>query len=180
MTLIKTARLSITASFILVLSINVSAQDQNCQTDKIPKSIDTGRYTVDSDGNVQDSKTKLIWQRCAEGLSGNACDSGEAELFTWGEALEYASKHASNKGQAESVGAWRIPNIRELASIVELQCSSPAVSVLHFPNTPLSHSWSSSPYEFYPHYSWYVDFDEGGYNYADRTDKKYLRLVRDM
>jgi hypothetical protein len=75
---------------------------------------------------------------------------------------------------------WRVPNIRELGTLVELQCFQPSINSAVFPNTPNRPVWSSSPYLPAPDfYTWQVDFQNGSIYSDDRTKTKYLRLVRD-
>lgn len=127
-----------------------------------------------SDNTIKDTRTGLIWQACLVGQTPENCD-GEASTLNWAEALE----HAASVNKVSSQTGWRLPNIRELASIVELQCSRPAVNLVEFKNQAVGHVWSSSPYKFYDHYAWFLDFEDGIYGYGDRTDKKMVRLVRE-
>ena len=102
--------------------------------------------------------------------------------MNWLDALlkpsQLSSRQAIGDSEDAARGNWRVPNIRELVSIVELQCAEPAINLSLFPNSGSVHLWSSSPYKFYSHYSWYVDFRDGVYTYGDRADRKFLRLVR--
>lgn len=127
------------------------------------------RFSIKANKEVHDSSTGLIWQLCLVGQSGKDCQAGEAQVFNWLEALQ-----SSDEQQ------WRLPNIRELASIVELKCSDPAVNLELFPNQLTGGLWSSSPYQFYDHYAWYLDTFDGVYIYGDRQDKKYVRLVKNQ
>ena len=156
-------------SLCLFIYSHVHAE-QVCDSKQIRASTPTQQFVVRDDGTVLDSKTGLIWQRCPLGQSGKQCGNGEAVLINWADALLEASK-ANGQG-------WRLPNIRELASLVELQCGRPAINLTVFPNQAVSHLWSSSPYRFYDHYAWYLDLEDGVYIYGDRQDKKQLRLVK--
>ena len=62
------------------------------------------RYKVSADGQeVQDSKTKLTWRRCAEGMSWNSKScAGKATKFSYVNAQKYASAQAS--------AGWRLLN----------------------------------------------------------------------
>jgi hypothetical protein len=90
---------------------------------------------------VTDTATGLTWKRCSEGQSwdGATC-AGSAMYHTWQQALQVADT-ASYAGQSD----WRLPNAKELASIVEQACYSPAIDEAVFPATPSSYYWSSSP-----------------------------------
>jgi Protein of unknown function (DUF1566) len=132
-------------------------------------------FTVSADGQeVTDTKTGLIWRRCAEGMtaSGSTC-SGTASTFTHDTALTRASTQAT----ANSV-AWRLPNVKELSSIADKSRSNPAIDTVAFPATPANLFWSSSPYVGDASSAWSVDFYLGGVYDVNRNSTYYVRLVR--
>ena len=132
-------------------------------------------FTVSADGQeVTDTKTGLIWRRCAEGMtaSGVTC-TGTATAFTYEAAITRASTQATNTGVA-----WRLPNVKELSSIADKSRVNPAIDTVAFPVTPASGFWSSSPYVGYAGYAWVVNFYFGYVNYNVRYNSGYVRLVR--
>lgn len=136
------------------------------------------RYTVSADQQeVTDSRTGLIWRRCAEGMtaSGGTC-TGSARMFYLHEAaLQHAAAQAVSTGKA-----WRLPNIKELSSIADKSRSNPAIDTTAFPATPSNWFWSSSPYVGYPVNAWVVGFYDGsvGFNYRGVGIDYRVRLVR--
>jgi hypothetical protein len=127
------------------------------------------RYTVSADGQeVKDNKTQLIWQRCPWGMtwSVNLC-VGTAYPYTHEEALSYTNGKV-----------WRLPNVKELASIVDRNYGNPAIDTLMFPATPSSIFWSSSPYPGEGNNAWYVDFFQGKISISGRSNSSLIRLVR--
>ena len=142
----------------------------------LPPVLAASRYTVSANGQeVKDNKTQLVWRRCSEGMSWsvNAC-VGSASNLTHQAALQQAAKVATNTGVA-----WRLPNVKELASIVDRSRSNPAIDTLVFPATPSNAFWSSSPYVGYSGYAWVVYFDGGSvYGSGDRYGSLPVRLVR--
>ncbi len=159
---------------LLLLSIFLCAYlqaEQVCQRESIPASTPSVRFVVNSDNTLTDTKTHLVWKRCLEGLEGSACEQGSPIALNWAEALLYLNTHQSE---------WRLPNIRELSTLVETQCANPAINLEVFPGALSSHVWTSSPYHFYTHYSWYVDFQFGLPTYDERIRLKMLRLVRNL
>ncbi|WP_295436617.1 DUF1566 domain-containing protein [uncultured Thiodictyon sp.] len=73
---------------------------------------------------------------------------------------------------------WRLPDPRELMSIVSNDRISPAIDTTYFRNTVASWVWSASPYAYGPDYAWYVNFS---YGYVNDSYKDYagsVRLVR--
>ncbi|MCW5200383.1 DUF1566 domain-containing protein [Desulfobulbus sp. F4] len=134
--------------------------------------------TDNGDGTVTDSKTGLMWKKCLEEISGGNCENGSAAgSFTWQQALQQPGTVNASGGFA-SYTDWRLPNIRELRSLVEEQCYHPAINLNHFPNTPGSDVWSGSPDAADPGYAWYVIFDYGSSYLNRRDDTNAVRLVR--
>ena len=90
---------------------------------------------------VTDKRTGLEWARCSLGQSwnGSTC-TGTASTHTHEQAL--AQAQAANVGGASG---WRLPNVKELASLADKGCRDPAIDSTAFPNTPSSWYWASSP-----------------------------------
>lgn len=129
------------------------------------------RFIINTDeSTVTDSKTKLVWQRCSLGQTGNDC-SGVPTGYTWSDALQTAKENHSG---------WRLPNLKELLSIIDEQCSEPAVNTFVFPNTQNFIYWSSSPDEMgNDDNARSVGFDDGTDYYSNKRGTYYVRLVRD-
>ncbi|WPD21561.1 MAG: DUF1566 domain-containing protein [Candidatus Electrothrix scaldis] len=133
--------------------------------------VKTADFTDNGNGTVTDAATGLIWKKCMEGYSGSNCETETSPTtFTWSEALNLDD------------GEWRLPNIKELQSLVEYQNVSPAINTEIFPGTPADSTvWSNSPKSGVTDRAWYVNFSTGGTFYAENvsTVKKYVRLVKD-
>ena len=150
---------------------------QTCK-DSISETTPTERFNDQHDGTVLDSKTNLIWKRCSEGQTwdGTTC-AGSASTYTWQGAL--SATEALNKGEGFAGKTdWRVPNIKELGSIVELKCYSPAINLSVFPDTPSENVWSSSPYAYYSYVAWNVNFDDGYDGPYAKDNSLQVRLVR--
>lgn len=154
-----------------------SLAQQTCLPDTIMPTALTGQYEQKNDGTVIDHMHQLMWKRCLEGKNGEKCEAGKLEEVNWAKALLWLSSH-NNRGFA-NYNDWRLPNIRELGTLAEMQCQSPAINLGVFANAPATHVWSSSPYTFPTDYSWYVDFNDGVSAYDFRHNEKALWLVRD-
>ncbi|PIE36158.1 MAG: hypothetical protein CSA53_08155 [Gammaproteobacteria bacterium] len=132
------------------------------------------RFIVDAaNGLVTDKVTGLIWQRCSLGQTGSNC-SGAATPYTWEAALQ-AATDSTFAGYTD----WRLPNIKELSSIVEQRCHGPAINTAVFLNTAGGGSWSSSPHASDGSRAWTVFFGNGGDHEGIRSYGSYVRLVRD-
>jgi hypothetical protein len=137
------------------------------------------RFVPSLDGTeVTDTVTGLIWQRCTVGMAWNnesqSCD-GAATIFTqWTDVLDYA--------KTSRAGGWRLPNVKELFSIVDVQAQDPPViDHVAFPNTPIWAFVSSTPMKFDGGISvGYVEFGGGSsYTLAGANYTTFhLRLVR--
>jgi hypothetical protein len=127
-----------------------------------------GRFTI-NDAEVTDKRTGLTWKRCAEGQawSGTAC-TGTVSTFAHQAALIYTKAQTG----------WRLPNAKELASLVDRGCIKPAIDSAAFPNTPADWFWSSSPDVGYSNFAWNVYFYNGYVGSNDRDNSRHVRLVR--
>ncbi len=139
---------------------------QTCQSD-YPGTTPTERFTIQND-TVYDTQTGLTWKRCYQGLSGTDCNQGTALEFTWEQALQ----------TAEAEAGWRLPNIKELQSIVERQCYSPALNTQVFPGDTAFNVWSSSPNAGKTGGAWFVYFYTGTAYGDGRNNAWQVRLVR--
>ncbi len=133
-------------------------------------------FTNNGDGTVTDTVSGLIWQACAGGqtfnISTGSCD-GTAKNYTHTDALALTSNLG---GQSD----WRVPNISELLSIVDLKTSNPAMNKFIFPNPHTTYFWSASDYATYSgqSHAWIVDFGDGVTFSYSRNDGYAVRLVR--
>lgn len=151
---------------------------QTCK-DSITKTAPDSRYEILGNGNeVKDKQTGLIWQRCSLGQAwdatannGNGSCSGTASTHNWPEALT----------QALSLGnGYRLPNIKELQSLVEEACYSPAINNKIFPNTNTNTSyWSASPFANDGYNAWRVLFYDGHAHGRLKYNSYYVRAVRE-
>ncbi len=120
---------------------------------------------------VLDAATGLGWQGCTAGLEGNDCATGEIKTYSWKDALAYC-EGLSWGGHTD----WRVPNMKELRTIVDETRTYPSIDTIAFPGTGSDYYWPSSTLlgEAGP-YSWAVGFHIGS---VDTLDKTYLERVR--
>jgi len=130
-------------------------------------------YTVSNDGTeVNDLATGLTWRRCAEGMQGSTC-AGTASTYTHEAALQQAASVST------PTLAWRLPNVKELASIADDNIGNPAIDSSVFPTTPFDKPfWSSTPYVGDPAIAMVVYFSYGHTYSGLRSSSNYVRLVR--
>jgi hypothetical protein len=170
----------------------VSCDTVNGATENTAIIATTTHLNGNLSSTVTDPETGLIWKKCSEGrvwtpitignpplLIGDEC-TGTADTFTWQTALQRAQDVNTGIGQNFAQTDWRLPNITELASIVESRCNHPAINKTIFPQTPFGGFWSSSP-SAAPNgiFAWVVNFNRGNNGTSDkRSNGNHVRLVR--
>lgn len=134
-------------------------------------STSTADFTDNGDGTATHKITGLTWKRCVEGLiwTGTTC-GGERGGFTWAQAIALNAPFAGKND-------WRLPNIRELSTIIE-RGSSPAINTTIFPGLPTSYLWSASVYGASSVSVWSFGLALGYDGPDDKTNKNYALLVR--
>lgn len=105
-------------------------------------------FTVHNNGTVTHNKTGLMWKVCSEGQQAwsnkyyGDC-AGDAATYRWVDAIELVRKLNTSGGHAGYTD-WRLPNVKELASILEAQCQQPMINSAIFPRTARVFYWSST------------------------------------
>ncbi|MBQ0934444.1 Lcl C-terminal domain-containing protein [Ideonella paludis] len=128
------------------------------------------------DSEVIDLRTGLVWQRCSAGQSwnGSTC-AGTASTYSQAEALSLAKQ----ANPSDSPAGWRLPNVKELASLADLGCTAPAIDTAVFPGTPAAAAWSATPNATRSNIAWKVDFSQGSVsNLSGIGNPFHVRLVR--
>ena len=165
-------------AFYLIFEVLCSglALAQSC-LDSIESTAPDSRYTDNGDGTISDTITNLMWKQCSEGQSGDNCSVGSATKHTWQQALQLTQTLNTSGGYANQTD-WRLPNLKELSSLVEEQCYLPAINETIFPNTVSSSYWSASPFASSSSNAWSVIFYYGDDNTYGRSFNLHVRLVR--
>ena len=113
------------------------------------------------DGTVTDTAIGLMWQQ------------SESGFMPWGDALSYCEwLSLANKTD------WRLPNIKELASLTDDARHKPAIDIAFFPNTYSSVYWSSTTYASNPYGAWHVNFNDGDVGSVGKNGLYNVRCVR--
>lgn len=148
------------------------------------------RFTKNGNGTVTDNLTGLIWLT-------NASCAGTTR--NWATALSDVTQlntdgtmNSNNCGDTSNGGShqtdWRLPNVRELQSLIHYGSASPAlpntagtgqwVAGDPFDNALSYYYWSSSTYAHRTSYRWYVYLVDGFVYASGRTDSYYVWPVR--
>jgi hypothetical protein len=123
----------------------------------IPRFMEAGQ------GLVSDRLTGLIWTR----------DANPAQFpLSWQEAFEYVAE--LNAGRFLGFEDWRLPNRRELRSLISHQTKKPALPEDHtFQNFFQGWYWSSTTAAISPSHAWYVHL-EGGRMFYGHKQQSFL------
>ncbi|MFZ2990918.1 DUF1566 domain-containing protein [Ideonella sp.] len=135
------------------------------------------RFQANAAGDeITDNQTGLVWRRCTEGQNwnGKTC-AGSHQAYTFEGALARAQNQAGSSGVA-----WRLPNVKELKSLVNPEVINPAINTSAFPGTPVTYFWSGTPVAGYAPGVWVVWFIDGlvGTGEAEAEYGGAARLVR--
>lgn len=144
------------------------------------------RFSDNDDETTTDLLAGLLWLTDANCIAtqypgfDNDGTPGDG-MVTWQHALDFVS--GINDGTYPNCGAgftdWRVPNIRELGSLVDYGHSNPALPTGYpFDNIQFQeHYWSSSSNVNNPSIAWGINMEVGG-GQRTKSDVSYLLPVR--
>lgn len=161
-----------------LLGLGVGAQAQQvCDSVGVTASSPTSRFVAEGDGTTVDQLTQLMWMRCPLGQtwSGRDCQ-GEAQRVRWQDGLAEAER--INRTGSHFYNDWRVPSLRELATVAERQCTRPRINLQVFPGTPSAGFWTSTGRAQDPGQVYALDFDTGGIRQFAPDVSLHVRLVR--
>lgn len=95
------------------------------------------RFVDNGDGTVTDSCTDLMWLKGTADIDQDGSITGPNDMLDWQDAHQYCESL-----QLEDHSDWRLPNSRELLSIVDYGLRDPAVDAVF--NLEPSAYWSST------------------------------------
>jgi len=165
-------------SVFLLSLVGVQVQAMQSCNSAIPAETPDSDFVVHNDGTVTHSRTGLMWKVCSEGQVWSALGcSGTATTHSWNLALQIPSILNVSGGYA-GYNDWRLPNIRELHSIVEPKCAFSAINASIFPVIQNNFYWSSSPNFSNDLKAWGVHRGGGNYHSINRNNVGYIHLIR--
>ncbi len=154
-------------------------------------------YTSLAGGMVQDNVTGLIWEmkEHMDGVADYSNFHDADNTYSWcdtdsntnggyegtcgtNDTKDFLS--ALNRANFGGHNDWRLPTIKELATLVDLSQSSPAVDPVFAATIQSSHYWSSTTSANNFHYAWLVEFPCGANNHLDgnKSSDHYVCAVR--
>lgn len=104
-----------------------------------------GRYTLD-EHTVRDEVTGLLWQRVA-----STTPSRWADAEAYCRTLEVGGRDG-----------WRLPDVKELRSLVDVRRTLPTLDPIAFPEPSPSVFWTATGVAENAAYAWVVNFSRSG------------------
>ena len=127
------------------------------------------RFIDNGDGTVTDTLTGLIWMK----------NAGSIKTSNWENAIQSCSTlaHLSyGLWDGSYAGDWRLPNIRELYSLIDFGHYNYALPDGHLFINVMSNYWSSTIYAGNPGYAIFLNLISGNMNYTSRTSSNLYAL----
>lgn len=161
---------------LLLLMVILPAQAaQVCYSD-ITTTKPISSFQLNTDGTVLDTTTKLMWSRCLVGQSWDSATggcTGTARQLSWPEALVESSQTT-----LAGYSTWRLPNAKEVLTLVERSCVDPAINLVAFPASNSENMWTGTTVVNQPERSWAIAMYSGKNNSKEKVTRLFVRLVR--
>jgi len=165
----------------------------------------TLRYIDNGDGTIRDQNTGLMWEKkvTGDGVPNPANLHDADNSYVWSEVIAMGTDSiwdwlddVNAEGGVGFAGHsdWRVPNLKELQSIVDYENENPAVhSIFHDPATCATCSditeaactctdaityWSSTTRKPNTAQAWNVDFSDGAISGNGKGGARRVRAVR--
>ena len=130
------------------------------------------RFTDNGNGSVTDNLSGLIWLKNANCFS----------IRTWEQALANANALANGQcslTDGSTAGQWRLPNVKELQSLINFGTYNPALPSGHpFSGVQSNYYWSSTTDAYNTSGAWLVYLYYGYVNAYYKTNSYYVWPVR--
>ena len=130
------------------------------------------RFTDNADGTVRDNLTGLIWLK----------DANCFGTKTWTSALNDCNSLADGLcglTDGSSAGDWRLPNVKELQSLVNFGRSNPCLPDAHpFTGVQAAQYWTSTTVADFPDSAWHQYMSYGNVRNYEKTTPSDVWPVR--
>ncbi|NTV13165.1 MAG: beta-propeller fold lactonase family protein [Desulfobulbaceae bacterium] len=120
-----------------------------------------GRFTDLGNQTVTDRDSGLMWQQ------------SEGGAMNWEAALSYCQGL-----NLATLGDWRLPNLKELNSLIDHGRSNPALDSGVFPNGAATAYWSATSVAGVLGQAWTVEFAAGATGKSEKTVNAKVRCLR--
>ena len=129
------------------------------------------RYVDNLDGTITDLNSGLIWEKKCSGCGGLHDVDPAINGFTWFGIFSWiANVNAENSGAGYAGhNDWRIPNLRELLSIVHYGLVFPSTDSTLGPTALFAPYWSSSTPADSSSSAWQVVYQRGTVQFEGKS-----------
>ena len=161
----------------------------------------SSRFVDNGDGTITDQNTGLMWEKkCANCKNLHSVEvrhhwSGDGHHMTIWDWIDEINSEGQGKGFA-GYNDWRIPNVKELLSIVDYGRFDPAIGkAFHSTGcveecssltdtscscTAASLYWTSTTFADFPAHALIVEFTGGFVDDRIKTNRHFVRAVREV
>ncbi len=133
----------------------------------------TPRFTDNSNGTIRDNLTGLLWLKNAHCFG----------FLSWSDALDSVNQLRAGRcglQDASKAGDWRLPNVRELQSIMDNRTVAPAIPLGHpFLNVQPTLYWSSTSGQNFPRLAFFSLMSAGSTVFEHKNAELGTWAVRD-
>jgi hypothetical protein len=102
---------------------------------------------------------------------------------TWADALTYCNTLADGScglTDGSEAGDWRLPNVKELQSLIDFSQADPALPIDYpFVSVQSEGYWSSTTLDSFTYSAWNVQMYNGNVNASNKDNNRYVWPVRD-
>lgn len=126
-----------------------------------PPAAPTSTFTI-SGATVRDERTGLVWQRQTDGIKYPTSPEASA---------------ACAKLSLDGVSGFRLPSVKELATLIDESRAGPAIDQAAFPETAGDWHWSATPNLLLTDYFFAVTFGDAA-TYINVSGYGYARCVK--
>ena len=138
------------------------------------------RFIDNGDGTISDQATGLMWPK--SGLANVVTTPATAHTttgsywrYTWENALLYCER-LSLAGHTD----WRLPNCKELVTIVDFSRVAPSIDITVFDDTASTVYLTGTTYFSIQTACFQVNFNGGALNIITKSSNYYVRPVRNI
>ena len=135
------------------------------------------RFIDNSDGTITDNLTGLIWMENANCFGTRTWDYARQDCIS-------LTSGSCGLSDGSDPFAWRLPNVKELHSLINYGRFLPALPVGHlflnvqYSNSPGLWYWTGSDYIAFGMYRWAIDFSYGEVDRPVHDENHFVWCVR--
>lgn len=118
-----------------------------------------------------DNRTGLMWVT-------NPVDAGIGGTYIWEDGLTACGTTIGAAGTYAGYNDWRLPNVRELLSIVDYNRQNPAINTAYFFSTQNNSYLTSTTVAPSTASAWWINFSDGAVGSNNKANPYYIRCVR--